>query len=87
MSKRYALFAALIGMIAGAYAGSPYLERTTCDAMGAKQFGCELNTEIAPFISAIAVGGLVALVAFHLCGVLAMRLLGARVIQSRFYGR
>ena len=62
MSRKRAAIAALIGVIGGAIAGSPYLDDAgACTAAGGNGFQCALNEAIGPFISAIAIGFCVAI--------------------------
>ena len=76
MSRKRAAIAALIGVIGGAVAGSPYLDDAgACTAAGGNGFQCAMNEAIGPFISAVAIGFCVAILVAHVITVLSRRLL------------
>jgi len=63
-----------IGALAGAAAGIPYLlKQSQCADMGPESFQCAMNTSIGPFLSAIAVGVVVAMVAGNVIAALSKR--------------
>lgn len=74
MSKRWASAAGVLGMVAGAAAGSPYLSNAgSCAAPGDPSLGCTMNSAVAPFISAISIGFVVGIALAHAAFVLLQR--------------
>ena len=63
MSKRTAVMTGLAGAGLGALVGLPYLFRAgECSVLGAQSVQCTMNHAIGPFLSAIAVGFVLAMV-------------------------
>lgn len=66
MSKRWAGLAGLLGMIAGALVGLPYLSKVgDCAPEGTPAFSCTVNIALAPFIAASVFGFIAAIVIAH----------------------
>ena len=63
MSKRTAVLTGLAGAGLGALVGLPYMFRAgECSLLGARSVQCTMNEAIGPFLSAIAVGFVLAMV-------------------------
>lgn len=63
MSRSAAIATGLVGALVGALAGIPYLTRFgDCADAGPEAFQCSMNHTIGPYLSAIAVGMVAALV-------------------------
>jgi hypothetical protein len=66
----------VLGVVAGAIAGSPYLSHGADCAAGSGHLQCVMNSAAGPFLSAIAIGFVVAIGAGHAGCMLVRRLLG-----------
>lgn len=66
MSKKHGAIVGFAGAIVGAILGSPYLsESGNCAELGTPQLQCTLNSSVGPFISAIAIGFVLAIAIGH----------------------
>jgi hypothetical protein len=66
----------VLGVVVGAIAGSPYLSHGADCAAGSGHLQCVMNSAAGPFISAIAIGFVVAIGVGHAGCMLVRRLLG-----------
>ena len=74
MSRRTAIVTGAIGALVGAGAGIPWLIRwEECAGLGDGSVQCTMNQTLAPFLSAIAIGFVVAVVLGNLVAVIARR--------------
>lgn len=79
MSKRTAVLTGLAGAGIGALAGLPYLLRSgECSLLGAQSVQCTMNHAIGPFLSAIAVGFVIAMVVGHVVAITTRRSLAPK---------
>jgi hypothetical protein len=80
MSRRAAIAAGLAGAIAGAIAGIPYLTRFgDCSEAGSQSVQCTMNHALGPYLSAIAVGMVLALIIGNAVAAVTRRTLAPRV--------
>lgn len=74
MSRGTALAAGIAGALVGAAAGIPYLlKQSQCADVGPASFQCTMNTSLGPFLSAIAIGIVVAMVIGNAIAVMTKR--------------
>ncbi len=79
MSKRTAIATGLAGAAIGALAGLPYLFRAgECSVLGAQSVQCTMNSALAPFLSAIAVGFVIAMVIGNAVAIMTKRSIAPR---------
>ena len=74
MSRRTAIVTGAVGALVGAGAGIPWLIRwEECAGLGDRSVQCTMNQTLAPFLSAIAIGFVVAVVLGNVVAVIARR--------------
>ncbi len=79
MSRRAAIAAGVAGAAIGAVAGIPYLTRFgDCSNVGSASFQCTMNQALGPYLSAIAVGMVVALIVGNAVAMMTKRSLAPR---------
>ncbi|MFN8112179.1 MAG: hypothetical protein U0R51_03160 [Solirubrobacterales bacterium] len=84
MSKRTAVLTGLAGAGIGALVGLPYLFRAgECSVLGAQSVQCTMNEAIGPFLSAIAVGFVIAMVVGNAVAIAARRSLAPNVSSRK----